>query len=364
MVIVGAGIIGCAIARELAVRGAACTVIDARPIGGGATQASAGMLAPYVEAHERGPLLQLGLESLALFRDLIPRLTGETFDVPYQMIGTLEIALTPEQAARLRRGQTGRWLEPADVAQAHPQLCPTLGAFSNEEHGYVDPRLFAAALAGSALRHGAEFRTTRVQRIDPDGPRFVLHADGERIEAATVVLAAGAWSNQIAGVPTPPLRPVRGQLLRLRWDFPPLQSILWGPGCYVVPRFDDGTILVGATVEEAGFDERATEAGVKGLLEAARALIPQLRDDALLEVRVGLRPATPDDLPVIGPDRTVPGLIHATGHYRNGILLAPITAKAIADIVLHGATDIELESFRPDRFEPLSPSHEIRRSGE
>ena len=350
VVVVGAGIIGCAIARELAVRGVASTVFDPRPVAGGATQASAGMLAPYVEAHERGPLLELGLESLGLFESLIPRLRGENFQIPFGLIGTLEVALMTEQAARLKRGQRGGWLEPADVATTYPQLCPTLGGFSNDEHGAIDARLFTAALAGSAQRHGVEFKHARVERVDPARGRFVVHADGEQIEAATVVLSAGAWSNQIAGIPTPPLRPVRGQLLLMRWDLRPLQSIVWGPDCYIVPRIGDGTILVGATVEEVGFDERSTEAGVKRLLDAARALFPDLREDALQEVRVGLRPATPDDLPVIGLDRTVPGLFHATGHYRNGVLLAPITARAVADLVTAGATDIDLESFRPDRF--------------
>jgi glycine oxidase len=350
VVVVGAGIIGCAVARELSARGVSCTVFDPRPVAGGATQASAGILAPYVEAHERGPLLELGLESLGLFETLIRHLRGEGFEVPFGLIGTLEVALTSEQAARLKRGRMGGWLEPSDVARTYPQLRPTLGGFSNEEHGFVDARLFAAALAGSARRHGVRFQQARVERVDRVGERLIVHADGERIEASTVVMAAGAWSNQIAGTPTLSLRPVRGQLLLMRWDFWPLQSIVWGPDCYIVPRIEDGTIIVGATVEDAGFDERITEAGVTGLLAAARRLIPQLRDDALLEVRVGLRPATPDELPIVGPDPNVPGLIHASGHYRNGILLAPITGKVVADLITDGRTDVGLEAFRPDRF--------------
>lgn len=353
VVIVGAGVIGCAIARELALRGVACTVFDPRPVGGGATQASAGMLAPYVEAHEGGPLLELGIQSLDLFRSLIPDLRADHFDVPFQLIGTLEVALTAEQAGRLKRGQMGGWLEPADVARAYPQLCPTLGGFTNEEHGYVDPRSLAAALARSGRRHGVELHQARVERIDRAGERFVVYAEGERIEAATVVLAAGAWLNQIDGIPTPPIRPVRGQLLRFRWDnagIGPLASIVWGPDCYIVPRFEDGTLIVGATVEEAGFDERNTEAGVRGLLAAARALMPQLREDALLDVRVGLRPAAPDALPVIGRDPALPGLIYASGHYRNGVLLAPVTAKIVADLIVDGETPFALDAFRPDRF--------------
>lgn len=350
VVVVGAGIIGCAIARELAVRGAACTVFDPRPVAGGATQASAGMLAPYVEAHDRDALLNLGVESLDLFQGLIFNLAAEGFTVPYQLIGTLEVALSRAQADRLQRGQMGGWLEPDDVARTYPQLSPTFGAFTNEEHGYVDPRLFAAALAGSARRHGVEFRQARVERIDSHGGRLVLRADHELIEASTVVLAAGAWTNQIDGIRTPPLRPIRGQLLRMRWDGRPLPTILWGPECYIVPRFDEGTIMVGATVEDVGFDEGTTDAGVRGLLDAARRLIPRLDESAFLEARVGLRPATPDELPVIGSDPHVAGLIHASGHYRNGVLLAPITARLVGDIVIGGRSDRCLEHFRPDRF--------------
>jgi glycine/D-amino acid oxidase-like deaminating enzyme len=138
-------------------------------------------------------------------------------------------------------------------------------------------------------------------------------------------------------------------LVQLEWTGPPLTTIVWGPDCYVVPRLD-GSILVGATVEDAGFDERTTEAGIKGLLSAVHALLPVTKTARIIEARVGLRPATPDELPVIGPDPQVPGLIHASGHYRNGVLLAPITAKVIADWIVEGKTDDCLRDFRPDRF--------------
>jgi glycine/D-amino acid oxidase-like deaminating enzyme len=142
---------------------------------------------------------------------------------------------------------------------------------------------------------------------------------------------------------------VRGQLLRLEWHGPPVHTLIWGPDCYIVPR-RDGTILVGATVEDVGFDERTTEEGIRGLLDAATDLLPIVKGSRLIEARVGLRPATPDELPVIGPDPGVPGLVHATGHYRNGVLLAPITAKLIGDLIAEGKRDPMLESFRPDRF--------------
>jgi glycine oxidase len=315
-VVVGAGIIGCAIARELAVRGVACTVFDPRPVGGGATQASAGMLAPYVEAHERGPLLDLAVRSLALYDDWIASVRTESgIDVEYRRIGTLE----------------------------------TAGNRTIPEHGYVAAEPLTRALAAAAGRAGARFVAARVERIEREAGSLRVHTATDWLATDHVVLAAGAWGNSIEGIRTPPLRPVRGQLLQLGWKAAPLSTIVWGPRCYVVPRLD-GTVLVGATVEEAGFDERVTAQGVHNLLDAVCELLPDARHATFLGARAGLRPATPDELPAIGPDPDVPGLLHACGHYRNGVLLAPITAKAIADLVTAGATEIDLGSFRPDRF--------------
>jgi len=360
VIIVGAGVIGCAIARELSVRGVRCTVIDARPIGGGATQASAGMLAPYVEAHGGGPLLDLCVRSLTMYESAyVQTLRNEGFEIDCELIGTLQIALNAAQAATLRQGLRGGWLQPNVVAETYPFLCPTFGAFTSEEGGYVDPPQLANALAGSAERHGASFRRGQVEALGREGSAVKVKVDGEWVSADRVVLAAGAWTNQIEGILRPPLRPVRGQLLRMRSPgsrfpaFPmslPLPTIMWGPDCYIVPRYNDGTVLVGATVEEAGFDERTTEEGVNGLLAAARRLIPALTADQLIEARVGLRPATPDGLPVIGRDPEIPGLLHASGHYRNGVLLAPITGRLIAELAIDGVEDAALEHFRVDRF--------------
>jgi glycine oxidase len=316
VVVIGAGVIGCAIARELAVRGARCTVIDPRPVAGGATQASAGMLAPYVEAHEPGPLLDLSVRSLDLYDDWIAAVRTESgIDVEYRRIGTLEL--------------------PANR--------------SIGRHGYVAAEPLTLALARAAEAAGAEFVRDRVTRIHRDSTRLRLLMTSGDADATHVVLAAGAWTNAIEGISTPPLRPVRGQLLYLGWNAPPLSTIVWGPRCYVVPRID-GTVLVGATVEEAGFDERATAEGVGELLGAVCELLPAARAATFLGVRVGLRPATPDGLPVIGADPAVAGLIHASGHYRNGVLLAPITARLIADLIVEGTVDPLLAPFSAARF--------------
>ena len=354
VLVVGAGIIGCAIARGLAVRGVRCTVVDDRPIAGGATQASAGMLAPHVEAHAGGPLLDLGLRSLDLYDDWIRDVRRESgVDVEYRRIGTLEVALDAGQAAALKRqapaGVAAEWFEPAAARARHPALGPNAGALLIRAHGYVAAPQLAGALATAAERHGATFQRATVHRIVMGESSARVTTSAGDHEVTTVVIAAGAWGNAIEGVRTPPLRPVRGQLLRLDWPDQPLPAIIWGPDCYVVPRLD-GTILVGATVEDVGFDERTTEEGIARLLAAAIALLPAVKRSRLLEARVGLRPATPDELPVLGSDPSSPGVVHASGHYRNGILLAPITARLIADYVVDGKRDPSFESFRPDRF--------------
>jgi glycine oxidase len=145
------------------------------------------------------------------------------------------------------------------------------------------------------------------------------------------------------------VRPVRGQLLHLAWRGEPLRRIVWGRRCYVVP-FTNQSVLVGATVEDAGFDERATVEGIRDLLDAVGGLIPGARRAAFLDVRVGLRPGSPDDLPIIGTPEGAPGLIYATGHYRNGVLLAPLTAAVVADLVLEGRRDPVLDLLSPNRF--------------
>jgi len=184
---------------------------------------------------------------------------------------------------------------------------------------------------------------------------MTVDTDRGPLTANAVVLAAGSWSTQIdiEGVAARiPVRPVRGQLLRLGWVGPPLRRVTWGDRCYLVP-WDDGTVLVGATVEEAGFDERATVAGVRELLDAACELVPNAVTAGFLGARVGFRPASPDDLPIIGPSRLMPGLMYASGHFRSGILLAPLTARLVADAILDDAVDPAMRTMSPDRFGDL-----------
>lgn len=353
--IVGAGIIGCAVARELAARGLRCALFDDRPVAGGATQASAGMLAPHVEAHEPGPLLDAGIRSLALYDDWIGAVRRESGrDVEYRRIGTLEIALDRDRAAALQAAASRTpalqtFLTSADVAREHPAIGAVQAALVTRTHGYVAAPELAGALAAAAERHGARIHRRQVRSIEISSNGVRLRTDRAAMDASAVVVAAGAWTNSIEGIALPPVHPVRGQILRLGWHGHPLSTILWGPECYIVPRVD-GTMLVGATVEDVGFDERNTAAGIRDLLDAACDLLPEAWGATFIEARAGLRPATSDELPVIGPDPRQPLVIHASGHYRNGVLLAPITARVIADWIVDRRADSLFDAFRSDRF--------------
>ena len=210
------------------------------------------------------------------------------------------------------------------------------------------------ALVWAALRHGAELETGRhVQAIRHQPNALEVTADdGATWTARHVVIASGSWSGQLE--PLDPaarsVRPVRGQLLRLAWKGHPLSHVIWGKDCYVVP-WRDGTVLVGATVEEVGFDERTTAAGVRDLLDAVCELLPEAWGATFLEARAGLRPATPDSLPIIGPSSRLDGVVYATGHFRNGVLLAPLTSTIVADLILDGRRDPALTLTTPDRFQ-------------
>jgi glycine oxidase len=228
----------------------------------------------------------------------------------------------------------------------------TTAALTIDAHGFVGVPQLAAALWANAERRGAAIIAESVRRIVPG--HGIVRTELETItrESPHVVLATGCWTSRIdvAGAPPLPVRPVRGQLLVLRWpdgDLP--RRTLWGPRCYAVP-WPDGTLLVGATMEEVGFDERATVAGVHDLLAAISELVPRTWNASLSGVRVGLRPATADDRPIIGASSRVEGLVYATGHYRNGVLLAPITARIVADLIEGKPADRTLDACAPGRF--------------
>jgi glycine oxidase len=351
VIVIGAGVIGAAIAEELAFRGARVTAIDMRSPGRGASQASAGLLAPYNEAQGHQALLDLCTASLDLYDDFVSR-ARERSGVPieYAREGTLEVALTEEEAGRLAqmrdwllgRGVACEWLEAARLREFEPALTASaVGGLLIPVHGFVGARSLVKALVQSARLHGAEFENpVEAIRVDPLGDEVEVRSDARRLLADAVVVAAGSWSSRVrvAGQAALPIRPIRGQLLQLTWAEGPLpKRPVWGSRVYTVPWPPD-TLLVGATVEDVGFDERSTVAGIRDLLAGVGELLPGAWQSSLAEVRVGLRPATEDGLPLIGPLAAGSRIHLATGHYRNGVLLAPLTAKKIADQIMAGGS--------------------------
>lgn len=364
VVVIGAGIIGCSVARELARRGARVRLFEARTVGAGATQASAGMLAPYIEGHDRGLLFELGVRSLGMYDTFVRDAADESgLPIEYRRCGTLEVATDARSAARLRQSADSdavlTWLDREAARAREGALAASIeGALLAAGHGYVSVLSLMDALAWAALRHGVQIEAAhRVTGIvaEPRGVRINTE-DGTAWSADQVVIAAGSWTGRL-DVDDPAaatIRPVRGQLLRLQWRGAPLGHIVWGPDCYVVP-WRNGTVLVGATVEDVGFDERTTAAGVRDLLDAACELLPEAWGATFIEARVGLRPAASDDLPLLGPSERSDRIVYATGHYRNGVLLAPLTAQLIADWVADGRDDPALQALRPGRLKIKSP---------
>ena len=318
IIIIGAGVIGCSIAYELGRRGASVQVVDDRPAGMGATQASAGVLAPYIEAHEGGPLFDLTARSLDRFDGFLARVMAASgVDVAYRRTGTLDVALHDDTIRRFksrvdalaRRGVAAELIDGERVRIEEPHLTNlALGGMAIASHGFVAAGELTRALTLAARRHGVNFaQRDRVRRIRSGAGDLVIETDTETLEGSAVVLAAGSWSGQVGveGASAAPVRPVRGQLLQLAWNGAPLRRVTWSERCYLVP-WDDGTVLVGATVEDAGFDERTTVAGVHDLMAAAAELVPHARTASFQAARAGLRPATPDDLPLVGWSTVLP----------------------------------------------------------
>ena len=364
--VIGAGIIGCSVAYELARRGASVDIIDDRPVGMGATQASAGVLAPYIEAREGSPLLALTVRSLSLYDEFVGRITQESgAGVLYRRTGTIDVATNETELQKLRAtadvlarlGVPALLLDAVSARSEEPLIADdVVGALLIEEHGFVSATELTHALVAASRAHGAQLvEQSRVRRIASRDGDAIVETDRGTLSTGAVVLAAGSWSSTIAidGVTSRvPVRPVRGQLLYLGWSGMPLRRVTWSSACYVVP-WDDGTVLVGATSEDAGFDERLTVSGVHDLLQAVADVVPHAWGVTFRGARVGLRPGTADDLPLIGRSPSVPALTYATGHYRNGVLLAPLTAQLVADALLDERVDPMLDVVSPARFPGL-----------
>ena len=360
VIVVGAGVVGCAVGHELAARGASVRILDMRGVGEGATRASAGVLCPHIEGHA-AEMLQLGSRSLGMYDEFIAHVSHDSRQpIEYRRTGTLEVALTDEDAARLeatatrhaRGGITHEYLDGGQARALEPMLSEEVtGALLVPTHGYVGVRGLTRALAAAATARGAQIESaSNVERVAQSGSRVDVTVDQSHVEVDAVVVAAGSWTSRInIGTVHPPVKPIRGQLLHLVCPAPAATRVIWGPHCYIVP-WQDGSLLVGATVEDVGFDEGATVAGVHDLLDYACELVPSVWSARFEGVRVGLRPATSDELPIIGRSSSMPGVFYATGHYRNGVLLAPLTARLVADLALEGRDAPELALTRPGRF--------------
>jgi glycine oxidase len=324
------------------------------------------MLAPYIETRDDSPLFGLTVRSLGLYDDFVARVTSESdLTVTYRRTGTLEVA-TDESAMRdlqatadvlSRHGVRAAILDRRAVRLEEPWLAAdVVGGLLIGTHGFVSATELTRAASKAARRNGAQLveqsRVTRISRVDG---QIEVETDRGSLLGDAVVLAAGSWSGSIdvdTVVRRVPVNPVRGQLLHLGWNGSRLRRVVWSPRCYLVP-WDDGTVLVGATVEHAGFEERTTVAGVRDLIDGACAIAPHALHAAFVGARAGLRPGTADDLPILGLSTIVPNLMYATGHYRSGVLLAPLTAQLVADTLLENRVDAELAAFSPARFGDL-----------
>jgi glycine oxidase len=419
VIIIGGGLIGMGVAWRTAQAGADVTVIDPTP-GAGASHVAAGMVAPVTELHYgEEALLRLNLESSSMF----PAFAAELEDVTglpsgFHPAGTLAVAMDRDDLAALSDlydfqrslGLDVDRLTSRECRRLEPLLAPGIcgGLFVADDHS-ADPRVLFAALAAAARRAavlvltepvaeiqlsgdgGSETPTSATSEADGtpqvqpssdvsagtgDRVAGVRLASGELLSASTVVLAAGCWSASLGGLPAaavPPVRPVKGQLLRLRaparreTSAPPasipertVRAVVRGSSVYVVPR-PSGEVVVGATTEELGFDTTVTAGAVYELLRDARTLIPTITELGLAEATAGLRPGSPDNAPILGQS-SVPGLVIATGHYRNGVLLTPLTSALIAELVTTGRTPEMIEPFSPHRFSPaqaadIDPGH-------
>jgi glycine oxidase len=396
-VVVGGGVIGLAIAWRAALAGMTVTVVDEAP-GRGASWAAAGMLAPVTEVHygER-PLLDLALAAAArwpTFAAEVEEASG--LPVGYRPGGTLAVARDADDNAALedlyqfqvRCGLQVERLRGRECRQLEPGLAPSIrgGILAAGDH-QVDNRALVEALLAACQHAGVRMVTGRVAELAVEGDRVTgvvlsgggpaghgsstsagpvpSRAEGETLAAGVVVLAAGCWSGGLGGLAAevlPPVRPVKGQLLYLRGpaDQPLCSRNVRGLEVYVVPR-GDGRVVVGATVEEQGFDTTVTAGAVHDLLRAALELLPDVAELELAETVVGLRPGSPDNAPMLGPAGP-DGLVVATGHYRNGILLTPVTADAIAELLATGQVPEMIAPFTPGRFADGAPTASGRMS--
>ncbi len=370
LIVIGGGVIGLACAWRAASKGMSVTLVDPMP-GRGASWAAAGMLAPVSEAHYgEESLIRLNLASARAWPGFAAELEcASGIEIGYRTCGTLSVAIDRGDMAVLEElyrfqdslGLNSALLGPSECRHLEPLMTPGIrgGLLASEDHQVANRALIEALLSANQ-RSGVRLIAARAQDLSLSDGRCVgvRLTDSTVLATGTVLLAAGCWSAQLGGLPfgmPPPVRPVKGVILRLRGPASSpilarnLRGMVGGSSVYLVPR-TDGTLVVGATVEEQGFDTTVTVGSVADLLGDARAVIPAVDELQLVETHAGLRPGSPDNAPILGRS-AVEGLVIATGHYRNGVLLTPVTADAIAEVLTRGSVPDLIAPFSPGRWE-------------
>jgi glycine oxidase len=371
VLVIGGGIVGLAVAWRAAARGLPVTVLEREEIGGGASHVAAGMLAPVSELEfgEHGRrVLEFGLRSAQMWRSFAQELERASgIEVGLRTSGTLIVARDADEARELERevelraslGLQAVRLRASKAREREPALAPVvrLALEAPDDHS-LDPRCAVQALCRACEREGVRIREhSPVEQLAVEGERVTgaVLAGGEELHARDVVVAAGCWSGMIEGLPSHarvPVRPVKGQIMLLRDPAGPgllSRPVRYGRG-YLVPR-PDGRFVLGGTVEERGFDAQPTAGAVHDLLRYAHEVVPGVSELQLIELNVGFRPGTPDNLPIIGSG-ALEGLVWATGHYRNGILLTPLTADLVVGVLTGDPPDELLATCDPARFTP------------
>ncbi|MDQ4106489.1 MAG: glycine oxidase ThiO [Actinomycetota bacterium] len=362
LAVVGGGVIGCSIAYHAARRGAKVALLEAEEIGAGASGAAAGMLNAQAEAHEPGPFLDLSLKSRTMHRALAEELYEETgLDPEYVWSGTLRVALDERFAKKLAEtrswqreaGLSAHWLDPKEARELEPGLSSeAIAALYLPEDGQVNSPRLVRALALAAIRKDASVtEADRVTGFLADGERVTGVRTAQReILAGSVVLAGGSASGVLSGALGLhlPVHPVKGETLTVTVRATAARANVWDDRCYLVPK-RDGRVIVGATEEAGVYDRRPTLGGVAKLSEAATRLLPEISSASFGGAWGGLRPGTPDGLPFLGDVEGVEGLFLATGHYRNGVLLAPVTGEVIAALALGETPVIDVSPFSCER---------------
>jgi glycine oxidase len=384
VVIVGAGVIGCAIAWRLGQAGLRVAVVERGAVGREASSAAGGMLAPLAEADRADEFFELAVASRAMYADFARQVAEATgIDIEYRSEGTLFLALSEEDEEELESryqwqrasGLNVKRLGAECVRKLEPQVNARLRwALKFPDDHQINARRLVTALEVAARGAGVAFRThTEVRSLLTQaggGQRrkqvVGLHTIRGNLFARCVVVAAGSWSSLLPlgdGNGSLPLEiePVRGQMVALKAPTPPLSHVIYSRRGYLIPRLS-GILIAGSTTERVGYDKRVTAGGAAAIVNRAVEIAPVLTDSALVETWAGLRPASPDGWPILGEDPATNGLIYATGHYRNGILLTPITAQLITQLILSGRSDINLSPFSISRFSVIAPSERAEKA--